>query len=310
MFSLEGKRVWVAGHRGLVGSAVLRRLESEACHVLTAGSRELDLRNQAAVDAWMDANRPEAIVVAAAKVGGILANATYPVDFLYDNLMIEANVLHAAHRLGCEKVLLLGSSCIYPKLAPQPINEDSLLTGPLEPTNEWYALAKIAGVKMCAAYRQQHGADFISAMPTNLYGFNDNFDLSSSHVLPALLRKMHTAKLEGRDTVEIWGTGTPRREFLHVDDLADALVFLLKHYSAPEPINVGSGQELTIRGLAQLIAEVVGYEGRFVFDASKPDGTPRKFLDTGKLNALGWSAKIDLRTGIDRVYDWFKQQQG
>ena len=256
----------------------------------------------------MDANRPQAIVAAAARVGGILANATYPVDFLYDNLMIEANVLHAAHRLGCEKVLLLGSSCIYPKLAPQPINEDSLLTGPLEPTNEWYALAKIAGVKLCAAYRQQHGSDFISAMPTNLYGFNDNFDLSSSHVLPALMRKMHVAKAEGRDAVEIWGTGTPRREFLHVDDLADALVFLLKHYSAPEPINVGSGQEVTIGELARLIAEVVGFEGRFAFDASKPDGTPRKLLDTGKLNALGWTAKTDLRTGIQRVYGWFKQQ--
>ena len=308
MFSLEGKRVWVAGHRGLVGSAVVRRLEGEACEILTAGSAELDLRNQAAVDAWMDARRPEAIIIAAAKVGGILANATYPVDFLYDNLMIEANVLHAAHRLGCEKVLLLGSSCIYPKLAPQPINEDSLLTGPLEPTNEWYALAKIAGVKLCAAYRQQHGSDFISAMPTNLYGFNDNFDLSSSHVLPALMRKMHAAKVEGRDTVEIWGTGTPRREFLHVDDLADALVFLMKHYSAPEPINVGSGQELTIRDLAQLIAEVVGFRGGFAFDASKPDGTPRKFLDTGKLHGLGWSAKVDLRTGVERVYAWFKGQ--
>ncbi len=308
MFSLEGKRVWVAGHRGLVGSAVVRRLETEACDVLTAGSQELDLRNQGAVDEWMGANRPQAIIIAAAKVGGILANATYPVDFLYDNLMIEANILHAAHRLGCEKLLLLGSSCIYPKLASQPINEDSLLTGSLEPTNEWYALAKIAGVKLCAAYRQQYGSDFISAMPTNLYGFNDNFDLSSSHVLPALLRKMHTAKVERRESVEIWGTGTPRREFLHVDDLADALVFLMKNYSAPEPINVGSGQELTIRDLAHLIAEVVGFEGRFGFDASKPDGTPRKFLDTGKLNNLGWSAKIDFRSGVEKVYGWFKQQ--
>ena len=308
MFSLEGKRVWVAGHRGLVGSAVVRRLETEACDVLTAGSQELDLRNQGAVDEWMGANRPQAIIIAAAKVGGILANATYPVDFLYDNLMIEANILHAAHRLGCEKLLLLGSSCIYPKLASQPINEDSLLTGSLEPTNEWYALAKIAGVKLCAAYRQQYGSDFISAMPTNLYGFNDNFDLSSSHVLPALLRKMHTAKVERRESVEIWGTGTPRREFLHVDDLADALVFLMKNYSAPEPINVGSGQELTIRDLAHLIAEVVGFEGRFGFDASKPDGTPRKFLDTGKLNTLGWSAKIDFRSGVEKVYGWFKQQ--
>jgi len=308
MYALRDKRIWVAGHRGLVGSAILRRLTTEGCDLLVAGREELDLCNQAAVNDWMAAHRPQAIVMAAARVGGILANSTYPADFLYDNLMIEANVLHAAHRLGCEKLLLLGSSCIYPKLAPQPLNENSLLTGPLEPTNEWYALAKIAGVKLCAAYRQQYGSDFISAMPTNLYGFNDNFDLHSSHVLPALLRKMHTAKMERRDSVEIWGSGTPLREFLHVDDLADALAFVLTHYSAPEPINIGSGEEVTIRGLAELIADVVGFEGRFVFDTSKPDGTPRKLLDTGKLTAMGWTARTDLRTGISQVYDWFKRQ--
>jgi GDP-L-fucose synthase len=307
MYSLHRRRVWVAGHRGLVGSAITRRLASEGCELLTAGREQLDLCDQSAVNAWMARERPDTIVLAAAKVGGILANSTLPVDFLHDNLMIATNVLRAAHRLGCEKLLLLGSSCIYPRLAPQPINEDSLLTGPLEPTNEWYALAKIAGVKLCAAYRQQYGRDFISAMPTNLYGFNDNFDLSSSHVLPALLRKTHQAKLERRDTVEVWGTGTPRREFLHVDDLADALVFLLKHYSDPAPINVGSGEEVTIRELAELIAEVVGFTGRFVFDASKPDGTPRKFLDTGRLTELGWTARTDLRTGLAQVYDWFKR---
>lgn len=307
MYSLNGKRIWVAGHRGLVGSAVLNRLAREGCELLTADHGKLDLCDQLAVNQWMEAHRPQAIVLAAAKVGGIMANATYPVDFLYDNLMIEANVLNAAHRLGCEKVLLLGSSCIYPKMAPQPINEDSLLTGPLEPTNEWYALAKIAGVKLCAAYRQQYGCDFISAMPTNLYGINDNFDLNSSHVLPALIRKMHVAYIEQRDEMEIWGSGNPLREFLHVDDLADALVFILQYYSAPEPINIGSGQEVTIRSLAELIADVVGFKGRFVFDASKPDGTPRKFLDTGRLTELGWTAKTDLKSGIFQVYDWFKR---
>ncbi len=308
MFSLDGKRVWVAGHRGLVGSAIVRRLQSERCELLIATSSELDLRNQAAVEAWMGQHKPQAIILAAAKVGGILANDTYPVDFLYDNLMIEANVLHAAHRTGVEKLLLLGSSCIYPKLAAQPIREDSLLTGPLEPTNEWYALAKIAGVKLCEAYRRQYGCDFISAMPTNLYGFNDNFDLMSSHVLPALMRKMHMAKTEGRNEVEIWGTGTPKREFLHVDDLADALIFLLRHYSEADTINVGSGQEVSIRELAELIADVVGFHGQFAFDASKPDGTPRKLLDTSRLSALGWSAKIGLRDGISQVYNWFEQQ--
>jgi len=306
MYSFVGKRVWVAGHRGLVGSAVVARLRSENCELLTVGHEALDLRDQPAVESWMQLNRPHAVILAAAKVGGILANSSYPVDFLYDNLMIQANVIQAAKRFGCEKLLLLGSSCIYPKMSPQPINEDSLLTGPLEPTNEWYALAKITGVKMCAAYRAQYGCDFISAMPTNLYGFNDNFDLASSHVLPALMRKMHIAKVEGHREVEIWGSGTPLREFLHVNDLAEALLFLLQHYSAPEPINVGSGHEVSIRELAQLIAEVVGFEGRFVFDPTKPDGTPRKLLDTSRLTALGWTAKTDLRAGIAEVYDWFR----
>jgi GDP-L-fucose synthase len=308
MYSLNGKRVWVAGHRGLVGSAVMRRLAVEDCTLLTVSHAELDLCNQAAVDAWMHAHRPDAIVLAAAKVGGILANSTYPVEFLYDNLIIQANVIHAARRLGTEKLLLLGSSCIYPKLAPQPISEESLLTGPLEETNEWYALAKIAGVKLCAAYRQQYGCDFISAMPTNLYGFNDNFDLQSSHVLPALLRKMHMATVEGRQEVEVWGSGEPLREFLHVDDLADALVFVMQHYSEAAPINIGSGHELSIRELAELIADVVGFKGRFVFDPTKPDGTPRKLLDSSRLTELGWAAKTDLRTGIARVYDWFRAQ--
>jgi len=308
MYSLSGKRVWVAGHRGLVGSAVAPKIESEGCRLLTATHAKLDLRNQAGVNAWMEANRPDVIVLAAGKVGGILANSSYPVDFLYDNLMIETNVLHAAHTIGCEKLLLLGSSCIYPKLANQPIHESSLLTGPLEPTNEWYALAKIAGVKLCAAYREQYGRDFISAMPTNLYGFNDNFDLASSHVLPALMRKMHVAKEESRETVEVWGSGKPLREFLHVDDLADALVFLLQHYSAPEPINIGSGHELSIKALAMLIAEVVGYKGQLIFDKSKPDGTPRKLLDTSRLTALGWTAKKDLRSGISQVYEWLRTE--
>jgi GDP-L-fucose synthase len=286
---------------------MMQRLQGEDCELLSVERAEVDLRNQSAVERWMGDHRPQVVVVAAAKVGGILANSSYPVDFLYDNLMIQQNIVHAAHRLDCEKLLLLGSSCIYPKLAPQPISEDALLTGPLEPTNQWYALAKIAGVQLCAAYRQQYGRDFISAMPTNLYGFNDNFDLLSSHVLPALIHKIHVAKASGRDEVEIWGTGTPLREFLHVSDLVDALVFLLKAYSAPEPINVGSGQEVSIRELASLIAKVVGYEGRFVFDASKPDGTPRKLLDSRRLAALGWVAKIELEAGISEVYDWFRR---
>ena len=308
MYTLQNKRVWVAGHRGLVGSAVMRRLETENCTILTASRGEADLLNQLAVNTWMDENKPDAIILAAAKVGGILANDTFPADFLYENLMIEANVLSAAKRVGTEKLLLLGSSCIYPKLAPQPIREDSLLTAPLEPTNEWYAIAKIAGVKLCQAYRRQHGCDFVSAMPTNLYGAGDNFDLNSSHVIPALMRKIHTAHVEDYRDVEVWGTGTPLREFLHVDDLADACVFLLQHYSEPEPINVGSGHELSIRDLAFLIADVVGYKGGFTFDRSKPDGTPRKFLDSTRLHGLGWTGRKPLKAGIAEVYEWYLRQ--
>ena len=266
---------------------------------------DVDLRDQAAVDAWVHRNRPDAVVLAAAKVGGILANNSYPADFLYDNLMIQSNVIAASHRAGVAKLLFLGSSCIYPRLASQPIREDSLLTGPLEPTNEWYAIAKIAGVKMCQAYRIQHKVDYISAMPTNLYGIGDNFDLQSSHVLPALLRKVHVAKLRGHREVTIWGSGTPQREFLFVDDLADACVFLMKNYSEFDTINIGSGEEVSIRELAALIADVTGYGGDFVFDDNKPDGTPRKRLDVDRLTARGWKANTSLKDGLAIVYDWY-----
>ncbi len=295
----------MAGHRGMVGSALVRRLASEDCEVLTADRSRADLRDQAAVDRWMRENRPDAVFVAAAKVGGILANDTYPAEYLYENLMIEANVIHAAHVHGVDKLLFLGSSCIYPKMAPQPMPESALLTGPLEPTNEWYAIAKIAGVKLCQAYRRQYGDDFISAMPTNLYGPGDNYDLKGSHVLPALLRKVHEAKTAGAPAVEVWGSGSPLREFLHVDDLADACVFLLKTYSGESHVNVGSGHEISIRGLAELICEVLDYRGELVFDASKPDGTPRKLLDASMLEGLGWRAQVALRDGVAHAYDWF-----
>jgi GDP-L-fucose synthase len=304
-YELSGKRVLVAGHRGMVGSALVRRLAAEKCTVLTIPRAEIDLRRQADVERWLAAERPQAVFVAAAKVGGIAANDSFPADFLYDNLMIEANLIQGAHTVGVEKLLFLGSSCIYPRLAPQPLAEDALLTGPLEPTNEWYAIAKIAGLKLCQAYRRQHGADFISAMPTNLYGPGDNYDLQGSHVLPALLRKVHTAKSEGAGSITLWGTGTPLREFLHVDDLADACVFLMKTYSGDSPINVGSGQEVSIRALADLIAEVLGWSGALTFDTTKPDGTPRKLLDTGRLHDLGWDARITLRDGIAEAYAWF-----
>ena len=307
MFSLQGKRVWVTGQHGLVGSAIVRRLASEPCSILSVERSEVDLRNQAAVEDWVDRNRPDVVVLAAAKVGGILANNSFPADFLYDNLMIQSNVIAASHRAGIGKLLFLGSSCIYPRLAPQPIREDSLLTGPLEPTNEWYAIAKIAGVKMCQAYRIQHKADYISAMPTNLYGIGDNFDLQSSHVLPALMRKVHTAKLQRQREVTIWGTGAPLREFMFVDDLADACVFLIKNYSEFDTINIGSGEEVSIRELAALVADVTGYTGDFVFDDSKPDGTPRKRLDVDKLAARGWRASTSLRDGLCIVYDWYKR---
>lgn len=308
-YELNGKRIWVAGHRGMVGSAVVRRLAGENCEVLAASREELDLRRQSDVDAWMEAKRPHAVVLAAARVGGILANDSRPAEFLYENLMIEANVIHAAYRTGVEKLLFLGSSCIYPKFAPQPIPEEALLSGPLEPTNEWYAVAKIAGIKLAQAYRKQHGCDFISAMPTNLYGPGDNFDLNSSHVLPALIRKAHEAKVKGAASVTIWGTGAPRREFLHADDCADALVFLLKTYSDFEHVNVGSGEDLPIIDLARLVCEVVGFGGDIHCDISKPDGTPRKLMDGSKLRAAGWRPKIGLREGVARTYALMLEDQ-
>jgi GDP-L-fucose synthase len=308
-FDLTNKRVFVAGHRGMVGSAVVRRLGSENCEILTATRQELDLMNQADVRAWMAAKTPDVVVLAAAKVGGILANDTYPADFLYDNLMIEANVIEAAFRVNVQKLLFLGSSCIYPKLADQPIAEESLLTGPLEPTNEWYAIAKIAGIKLCQAYRRQHKVDYISAMPTNLYGPGDNYNLQSSHVIPALIRKAHEAKLSGASTMEIWGTGTPMREFLHADDCADALVHLLKTYSGDEHVNVGSGSDMTIEALARLIMDVVGFEGDLVKDLSKPDGTPRKLMQADRLRELGWKPSINMRDGLADAYNWFQKNQ-
>lgn len=304
-YDLTNKRVWVAGHRGMVGSALVRRLASEGCQILTAGRDEVDLKRQDQVERWMAREKPQAVFLAAAKVGGILANDTYPADFLYDNLMIEANIIHAAFETGVEKLTFLGSSCIYPKMAPQPITEDALLTGPLEPTNEWYAIAKIAGIKLCQAYRKQHGADFISAMPTNLYGPGDNFDLQSSHVIPALIRKAHEAKISGQKEMTIWGTGTPRREFLHVDDCADATVHLMKSYSGDQHVNVGSGEDITILELTQTVAKVVGFEGEIVKDTTKPDGTPRKLMAAGKLREMGWQPAICLEDGLRSAYEWF-----
>lgn len=305
MFDLAGKRVFVAGHRGMVGSALVRRLEREQCEVLVASRDEANLIDQAAVDRWFAAHRPDAVFVAAAKVGGILANDSFPADFLYENLMIEANVIHAAHRHDVAKLLFLGSSCIYPKFADQPIVEGALLTGALEQTNEWYAIAKIAGIKLGQAYRRQHGRDYISAMPTNLYGPGDNFDLQSSHVLPALIRKMHEAKIAAAPSVTIWGTGTPRREFLHVDDLADACVFLMKSYSGDEHVNVGFGEDLSIIELAELVRDIVGFKGEILRDESKPDGTPRKLMSSEKLNAMGWEPQVTLSAGIEATYRWF-----
>ncbi|MBY6152935.1 GDP-L-fucose synthase [Vannielia litorea] len=299
---LDGQRIWVAGHRGMVGGTVVRRLAREDCEVICAGRDVVDLVDQRAVQDWMAETRPDAIVLAAAKVGGIAANAARPAEFLYENLMIEANVMQAAHACDVERLLFLGSSCIYPKMADQPISEESLLTGPLEPTNEAYAIAKIAGIKLVQAYRAQHGRRWISAMPTNLYGPGDSYDLETSHVLPALLRKFHEAKLRGAQEVVIWGTGAPLREFLHCDDLADALVFLLKAYDGDAPVNVGSGVEVSIRELAEVIADVVGYEAELVFDASKPDGTPRKLMDSSKLHAMGWNGARSLREGIAETY--------
>jgi GDP-L-fucose synthase len=305
VFDLKGKRVYVAGHRGMVGAALVRRLQTEGCDVLAAQRAALDLTRQADVERWMQANRPDAVFVAAAKVGGILANDTYPASFLYENLAIETNLVHAAHLADVRKLVFLGSSCIYPRLAPQPIREEALLTGPLEPTNEWYAIAKIAGIKLCQSYRLQYGRDFVSAMPTNLYGPGDNFDLQTSHVMPALIRKFHDAKVQGLKSVVIWGTGTPRREFLHVDDCADALVQILKVYSAPTHINVGSGDDLPIIDLARMVARVVGFTGEITHDLSKPDGTPRKLMSGDRLRALGWSPRIGLEDGLRATYSWF-----
>jgi GDP-L-fucose synthase len=307
-FSIEGRRIWVAGHRGMVGSAVVRRLANEDCEVVIVDRAKVDLRRQADVQAWMHATKPDAVILAAARVGGIHANASRPADFLDDNLTLQTNVIHAAAEIGVRKLLFLGSSCIYPRLAPQPIHESALLTGPLEPTNQWYAIAKIAGLMQCQAYREQYGCDFISAMPTNLYGPGDNFDLEGAHVLPALLRRFRTATLAGDAKVTIWGTGTPRREFLHVDDCADALVFLLRHYSAAETINVGVGRDVTIGELARIVAGVTGFSGEIALDTSRPDGTPRKLLDVARLTALGWQARIGLKEGIASTYQWLDRQ--
>ncbi len=304
-YSLTGKRVWVAGHRGMVGSAICRRLAAEDCEPLTATRREVDLKRQKEVEEWMAETRPEAVFVAAATVGGILANSTRPAEFIYDNLAIETNIIHAAWKTGVGKLLFLGSSCIYPWQAPQPMKEEALLTGPLEPTNQWYAVAKIAGIKMCEAYRKQYGCDFISAQPTNLYGPGDNFDLQSSHVIPALIAKVHKAKQDEVPEYVVWGSGKPRREFLFIDDLADALVTLMKDYSDDIHINVGSGEEITIAELAKTVAEIVGYPGKIVFDSEKPDGVMRRSVDIGRIREIGWSPKTSLREGIKKAYEWY-----
>jgi GDP-L-fucose synthase len=304
-YDLHGKKVFVAGHRGMVGSSLLRRLESEDCEVISVSREYIDLREQRAVRKWFEQNRPQAVFMPAGTVGGIYANSTRPAEFIYDNIAIAINVVDAAYRCNVEKMMFFGSSCIYPRLAPQPISEDALLTGQLEPTNEWYAIAKIASLKLCAAYRAQYGCNFVSVMPTNLYGPGDNFDALAGHVLPALLRRISEAASENLPTVEIWGTGQPRREFLHVDDLADAAVFLMRHWSDSEHINIGCGTDISIAELARLIADIVGYKGKLIFDRSKPDGTPRKLLDIARLRALGWSSRTPLDVGIREVYRWY-----
>ena len=309
-FDLAGRRVWIAGHRGMVGSALVRRLQREPVTLLTIDRAELDLRRQADVEAWVAANKPEVIVIAAAKVGGIKANDAYPVDFLYDNLAIHTNILRAAAEHGVARVMVLGSSCVYPKLAEQPIREATLLTAPLEPTNQWYALAKIAAMKLAESYRRQHGRDFITVVPTNLYGPGDNFDLEQGHVISALMRKIHEAKQAGRDSVEIWGTGAPKREFVFVDDAADGLVFLLRHYADGAPINLAGGEEVSIRELATLLAEIIGYGGRFDYLTDRPDGMPRKLLDASRVAALGWRPTTGLRAGLTATYHWFVSTGG
>ncbi len=304
-------RIYIAGHTGLVGSAIMRRLHAEGCSELISGTHnELDLSSQSAVDAFFSATRPDYVFLAAARVGGIQANSNFPAEFIYSNLSIQTNVIHAAWKNNVKKLLFLGSSCIYPKHAPQPINEDYLLTGPLETTNEWYAVAKIAGIKMCQAYRRQYGFNAIAVMPTNLYGPGDNFDLENSHVLPALLRKFHEAKIRNKNEVIIWGSGKPRREFMHVDDLADACVFLMKHYEQEKIINAGTGKDISISELAYLIKEISGFHGSLEFDTSKPDGTPRKLLDVSRLSELGWKAGIGFDQGIKDTYDWYVRQTG
>jgi len=308
IYPLDNKRIWVAGHRGMVGSALLRRLKREPCEILTASRHTLDLTRQSETEAWLMENRPDVAVIAAAKVGGIHANNSEPAHFLYNNLTIETNAIHGAYKAGVQKLLFLGSSCIYPKLAPQPMPEECLLESQLEPTNQWYAIAKIAGIKLCQAYRQQYGVDFISAMPTNLYGPGDNFDLLSSHVAPALIAKMHRAKLDRADSVEIWGSGRPKREFLHVDDLADACIHLLKTYSAALHINIGSGEDLSIAELAATIQRIVGFEGQLVYNPEQPDGTPRKLLDISRLKAMGWAPTIALEDGLAHAYRWYQDE--
>lgn len=304
-FRLAGRRIWVAGHRGMVGCAIVRRLTEVDCEILTVDHDTLDLRRQAETEDWMAAHRPDVVLLAAAKVGGIYANSTQPADFIYDNLAIETNVIEASRRMGVSKLIMLGSSCIYPRLGSQPITEEALLSGALEPTNQWYAVAKIAGIKLCQAYRRQYGLDFISAMPCNLYGPGDNFDLATSHVVPALIRKLHEARQTGADHATVWGTGKPRREFLHVDDCADAVLHLLQHYSGEEHVNVGAGSDVSIRELAGKIARVVDYNGRLVYDDSKPDGMPQKLLDVSRIATMGWTAAIGLDDGLRRTYDWY-----
>ena len=302
MFDLSSKRVFVAGHRGMVGSAIVRRLERCSCEVVTAGRQRVDLLKQDLTESFLRDLRPQVVIVAAAKVGGIYANDTFPAEFIYENLAIATNVIHGAYLAKVEKLLFLGSSCIYPRLAEQPIVEEALLSGPLEPTNEWYAIAKIAGVKLCQAYRRQYGADFISVMPTNVFGPGDNYHPENAHVVAALIRRFHEAKIAAAPTVTVWGTGTPKREFIYVDDLADACVTVLERYSGASPLNVGTGQDVPIAELAHLIADVVGYRGKLIFDTSRPDGTPSKLLDVSKLKAMGWSARTPLRPGLERAY--------
>jgi len=305
IFKIHGKKIWVAGHNGMVGKAVVRQLEKKDCEILTVNRQSLDLTIQQDVNNWLAHNKPDAVILCAAKVGGILANDRYPAEFIYQNLMIEANIINAAHTNEVSKLLFLGSSCIYPKHAPQPMQESALLTGPLENTNEWYALAKIAGIKLCQAYRKQYGSNFISAMPTNLYGSYDNFDLETSHVIPALIRKTHDAKLNNQNEIIVWGTGEPLREFMHVDDCADGIIFLLENYSDLEHVNLGTGQELSIGDLIEMIKSAVGFKGETEFDTSKPDGTPRKLLNSEKIQALGWSPNISLQEGLKSTYQWY-----